>query len=239
MLAIRDADGSIILPTVRGKEIFQKEARRYGITCDQWDYEIVRDLATQLEVVNWRIDLQGTERNHKVYLICEVVTWSDLTHERRSAKPESFKYRCIEHFKENLKHSSSKGDVSDCAVSQGYVVASRLRNPIFLKSLTMHQNEFDDAIWQDYLGLTEQSAMRPIFFSDLREEVCERLLMSNVGFDIQVLRMINSPGRYRTKVYAGGGALPHLPGKDMLRKDLPPKTGTDEYMTYLKLDRPE
>jgi len=239
LLAIRNNDGSITLPTVRGNDIFQKDARGYGITCDQWDYEIVRDLTTQLELVNWRIDQQGAVRKHKVYLICEVVTWSDLRRARRFAKPKSFKDRCIKHFKRGKSYLLSKRDILICADSQGYVVASRLRNPVFLKPVTTDQNEFDEIVWKEYLELTKQTPMRPVFFSDLRERVCERLLMSNAGFDIQVIRMINSPSRYRTKVYAGGGALPHLPGIDMLRKDLPPKTGTDEYMTYLKLDRPE
>jgi hypothetical protein len=235
LLAIRNAGGSITLPMTRGKHIFQKEARRYGITCDQWDYEILRDLATQLELINWRIDHQKANRKHKVYLICDIVTWSEITH-AKLLKPKSLKDRTVRQFKMALG-SRSMHEALERAVSHGFVVGSRLRNPVFLGSHTTGDSKFDDAIWSEYLELTRQSAMRPVFFSDLRERVCERLLMSNAAFDLQVIRMINSSAKYHTKIYAGGGALPHLPGIDMLRKDLPPKTGTDEYMTYLKLDR--
>jgi len=243
LLAIRNTDGSITLPMARGKKIFEEAASRYGIGCDQWDYEIVRDIATQLELVNWRRVVQGAERKHKVYLICAIVTCSDLKSRRTSlSKRMSFRDRCIRDFKTDLKLRStsvSKRLVLTSAISQGYLVLSRLKSPIFLKRLKTDDNEFDETIWREYLRLTKQSAMLPVFFSALRERVCEKLLMSGVGFDIQVMRMINYPSRYRTKIYAGGGALPHLPGIDMLRKDLPPKTGTGEYMTHLKLDRTE
>jgi hypothetical protein len=241
LLAIRNNDGKVSLPTARGKELFENEARKYGIICDQWDYEIVRDIATQLELVNWMKDLKSVERKHTVYLICEVVTWSDITHARAVTKGKSFKDMCIQHFKANLRShlSSPKEEILAAATSRGYIVTRRVRNPLLLKPLATNEDGFDEALWSEYLKLTKQSPMRPIFFSALRERVCERLLMSNMAFDIQVIRMINMPSTYRTKVYPGGGALPHLPGIDMLRKDLPPKTGTDEYITYLKLDRSE
>jgi len=243
LLALRNSNGAIVLPMIRGKEIFQSDASRYGISCNQWDYEIVRDIATQLELLNWRREMHGQERRHKVYLTCEIVTFSDLRGINKfPRKPTTFRDRCVQRFMTDSKLRSgsfSRERALDSAISRGYLVVPQLRDAMFLKRIETTETEFGEALWSEYLKLTKQRAMRPVYFSQLREEVCERLLMSGTRFDNQIARIINSPDRYRTKVYAGGGALPHLPGIDMLRKDLPPKTGTGEYITYLKLDRAE
>jgi hypothetical protein len=243
LLAVRNNNGAIVLPMARGKEIFQSESSKFGIRCGQWDYEIVRDMTTQLELLNWKREMNRAERRHKVYLICEIVTLSDMKHiDKVPRRPKSFKDRCIHRFIADSKPRSvslfREGFV-DFAISKGYLAVPGLRDPIFLKRIETTEAEFDERLWSEYLILTKQRAMRPVYFSELRELVCERLLMSDTSFDKQIARIINSPSRYRTKVYAGGGALSHLPGIDMRRKDLPPKTGTGEYMTYLKLDRAE
>jgi len=237
--AIRNSNGAIVLPMERGNRIFQKAASKYGITCTQWDYEMTRDLSTQLELLNWKREIHGDERKHKVYLICEIVTLSDL---RRMIprKIVSFRDRCVKRFATELRlrsRSLPKEDILSCAISKGYLVVSQLKDPMFVKKTEPDEREFDETLWSEYLAMTGQRAMRPVFFSELRERVCERLLISSVQFDRVIGRMISTRDRYRSKVYAGGGAVPRVPGVDMLRRDLPAKTGTDEYITYLKLER--
>jgi hypothetical protein len=236
--AIRNNNGAIVLPMERGKKIFQKAASKYGITCTQWDYEMVRDLTAQLELINWKREIHGDERKHKVYLICEIATLSDL---RRMIprKIMSFRDRCAKRFAAELRLRSRSlpEDILSCAISKGYLVVSQLKDPMFVKKIGVDEREFDETLWSEYLAITEQRAMRPVFFSELRERVCERLLISNVQFDRVIGRMISIRDRYRSKVYAGGGAVPRLPGVGMLRRDLPLKTGADEYITYVKLDR--
>jgi len=239
LLAIRNSNGAVVLSMERGKNIFRKDASKCGITSSQWDYEMVRDLATQLGLLNWKREFQGDERKHKVYLICEILTQSDLARATPS-RIVSFRDRCVKHFRAELdlrSPLSQKQDIVSRAISKGYLVVPRPKEPIFLKRIEISESDFDEVLWNEYLVMTGQRAMRPVFFSELREKVCERLMINNARFDRIITQMINARDRYRSQVYAGGGALPRLPGVDMLRRDLPPKTGTDEYMTYLKLDR--
>jgi hypothetical protein len=53
-------------------------------------------------------------------------------------------------------------------------------------------------------------------------------------FDSFIKRMINKPNEYTVKLHPGGGPMPPRRGLSSMLKALPPKTGSDEYITFIK-----
>jgi len=239
LLAIRDrVEGKVLLPLARSRDIFIKAANRCGIRSDQWNFELIRDLSTELELLNWKPEASQDMRMHTVYLITRIVKLSELSESHRSKHREGFGQSCIEQFKGELGTSIATSKLRETAVAHGYLDVQFKNDIIFLKNFQPTQEEIEEALWHQYLRMTDCRAMRPAFYSALRELVCERLRMSDRRFDDYLRHMISQPGKYETKVYAGGGAVPHFSGP-LMRKYLPAKTGTDEYVTYVKLDREE
>jgi len=239
--AIRShVEGKVFLPLARSKKTFVKTASRCGITSDQWNFELVRDLSTELELLNWRPEASHGMRMHVVYLITNIVKLSELSRGLRSADRKGFAQTCVERFKRDLELDSAIPDpeLRKRAEEHNYLDIVLKDDVIFLKSIEPTQDEVEDSLWREYLRMTDYRAMRPAFYSELRELVCEKVRISNRRFDDYLKPMISQPSKYETKVYAGGGALPYSPGV-VMRKYLPPKTGTDEYITYIKLDREE
>ena len=71
--AIDSANGhEVVLPSTTVKEIFSERASRYGISVDLWTFEIVRDLCSQLEVLNWHADAIDGSRMQRVFSTCAI-----------------------------------------------------------------------------------------------------------------------------------------------------------------------
>jgi hypothetical protein len=85
--------------------------------------------------------------------------------------------------------------------------------------------------------MTDYKSQYPVYYSELRDNVCERLRISDSLFDNIIKRMINKPFEYRVRVYPGGGPMPLRRGLSSMLKALPPKTGSDEYITFLKASK--
>lgn len=239
LFAIRNTpEGKIALPLRRGKDFFTKSARKYGINSDQWNYELARDIGTQLELLNWSAETSDNVRTHVVYLITRLVRLSEVRSRNRSSSGDAFTQVCIKQLSQgvNLNRKLSADDVVQRARLSGYIDIPQDRDIILMKNVDFLAKDFEQAIWEEYLGITDSRPMHPVFYSKLRDRVCERLRISDRVFDHAIMTMLNQPTSSATRVYAGGGALPEL-GRSLMRKYLPPRTGTDEYVTYLKLDR--
>jgi hypothetical protein len=239
LFAIRNTkEGKVALPLQRGKDFFTKAAIKHGIKSDQWNYELARDIGTQLELLNWRAETSGNIRTHVVYLITKLVRLSELQNRNPSRSDDLFTKLCIKQFSEevNLDRKLTEHDIVQRASLSGYVDISNGRDVILTKNFDFVARDFEQGIWEEYLQITDSRPMHPVFYSKLRDKVCEKLRMSDRVFDQAIMAMLNRPATSTTRVYAGGGALPEL-GRSLMRKYLPPRTGTDEYVTYLKLDR--
>jgi hypothetical protein len=66
-------DKTVVLPVRRAKGSFSKVAlQRYGLEIDHFSFEMVRDIATELGLVNWGI-VEEEERWQHVYLVVDMV----------------------------------------------------------------------------------------------------------------------------------------------------------------------
>jgi hypothetical protein len=105
----------IQVPLERNKLIFNQEASKYGLKIDQTAFEVVRDLLSQVDLMNWYVLRQDGKRYSKVYLTSSLLTREckgciDFMHEGqkyfvlpRKANYEEFKHALWEEY---LKETS-------------------------------------------------------------------------------------------------------------------------------------
>jgi hypothetical protein len=62
----------IVLPLTRSKEVFTEAALRCNILVDLWGFAIVRDLCSQLGVLNWFPDIIDGIRMQRVFTTCAI-----------------------------------------------------------------------------------------------------------------------------------------------------------------------
>jgi hypothetical protein len=71
ILAIDAAkDHEVILPITKVKSVFSEHASRYGIVVDLWTFDIVRDLCSQLGVLNWFPESTDGLKTQRVFMTC-------------------------------------------------------------------------------------------------------------------------------------------------------------------------
>jgi hypothetical protein len=242
---IRDQkDGKVILPLGKERDFFKKVVMAlYQLPVDQITFQVVRDLCTQLDLLNWR-ESKNEVRTQHVYLTSNVAKFSELMdallHENRS--PDAFKDLCTHNCLKDLSLASkevSEEELLKRAEAKGYLIVKIQEDGdyLFVKGFDVEREGFEQIFWEEYLKMTDYKSQYPVYYSELRDSVCERLRISDSSFDDVIKRMINRPLEWRVKVYAGGGPMPPRRGLSSMLKALPPKTGSDEYITFLKASK--
>lgn len=61
-----------ILPSTDIKSVFSEHAAQYEIPVDLWTFDIVRDLCSQLGVLNWFPDILDGRKMQRVFLTCTI-----------------------------------------------------------------------------------------------------------------------------------------------------------------------
>ena len=233
--------GKIYATLVRGERWFRKSVKPYDIDIKQWTFEMVRDLGTQLEVLNWREldpDEVGPQLGTKgcmVYLVANIVKLSELQELGRASS--GFHNFCIRSFVEDLA-MEDMGDseaIVKKAISKAYLVFRLEDDYLFIKNFEVEEEDFERALWREYLRITDRVPRAPVYYPKLKDRICEKLRLSDKTFDIFVQKMLESPNNYKLRIYPGGGTLPrHLSRR---RKNIPPRFGYDSFMVYLKIDK--
>jgi hypothetical protein len=70
--AIDAAEGHEVVFPLAVKSDFSGHARRHGISCDVWTFHVVRDLCSQLGVINWFQEYVDGESMQHVYMACKM-----------------------------------------------------------------------------------------------------------------------------------------------------------------------
>jgi hypothetical protein len=71
--AINFAEGrEVILPSTKLRALYAEYAKRYGISVDMWTFDIVRDLTSQLGVLNWFPDSVAGLRMQRVFMASKI-----------------------------------------------------------------------------------------------------------------------------------------------------------------------
>lgn len=237
------AKGEFLLPLGKERGLFRRVAEKYQLKINEIQFKVVRDLLTQLEILNWREKKDGG-RVQKVYLIVNVVKLSEVMNfVSQPSKLTDIENLQINYFLREVTEEGKfplKGmslvDMLKKAEKKGYMAIKfqETDDYLFIKNLTVSSIDFEDVLWKEYLKMSDYKSNYPVYYSELRDNVCERLRISDKDFDDFVKRMINKPYEYTVKLHPGGGPMPPRRGLSSMLKALPPKTGSDEYITFLK-----
>ena len=106
---------------------------------------------------------------------------------------------------------------------------------LFFVSEKVLRDGFREALWESYLNLAEGVPGSPVFYSDVRAEVCYLLRITDGQFDSMIFEMI--AGDDALKVYGSEGYLPYRRDTAGMLKSLPPRNVWGDYIVYLRIER--
>jgi hypothetical protein len=219
----------------KSRDLYKSTASQYGLSLNQVQFEVVRDLFTQLGIFNWR-EKMNVNRMQLLYLISRIFKLSEVTN-RDEKTNEQFLKEIFGQTDTPLKMTAA--EIADKAEKQGYT-AIKMENSgeiFFVMGTTVDNSVFEEVLWKEYLKMSDYKSRYPVYYSELRDNVCEKLRISDVTFDDRIKRMINKPHEYTVKLYPAGGPMPPRRGLSSMLKVLPPRTGSDEYITFIKASR--
>lgn len=93
-----------------------------------------------------------------------------------------------------------------------------------------------DVLWREYLALAEGVPGSPVFWTVVRDRVCESLRIRDDQFDAEIMRMSEESDDELRVVWSEGNPAFQLEYTSTL-KSLPPKNEWGNYMLYLKVAR--
>jgi hypothetical protein len=237
--------GKIYASHDREKARFAKSIERYHFNISsQWTFEVARDLATQLGILNWRMLSQheleqdpmlgGT--GYVVYLVSTVTKLSELQNANLEQLSKGFEAFCIRSsYEQIMERGDNNQEIFQKAEVAGYLIIDYQSDRLFLKALKVDDKKLEDALWREYLKLSGHVPREPVYYSILRDRVCEILQISDELFDSMVQKMLRNPRGYEVKVTAGSGTVPLEIVTS--RKHIPPKLASDIYIVYLLIEK--
>jgi len=106
---------------------------------------------------------------------------------------------------------------------------------IFIKEFEPSKKMFEEKLWKRYIELADYTAGTPVMYVELRDIVCEDLMINDMVFDNFIIDMINNPNTYDLKVYPAEGVLPRFLSDK--RKNIPPRVRYGVFAVYLIIYR--
>lgn len=246
---LNQPDGEVVLPVRSAagsfKEIVQQ---RYGIDCDVLTFNMVREIGTQLELLNWYLVEEGGKQLQRVYAIVCVATlkcFDELNcHPRRIG---TFLDTCLHEIGLDIgaltfdgsvytTHTLLNATLVPTAQAKSYLVIETQGDYVFIRKRSeIGVRELEQALWEIYLEKVNYRPLFPVLYPELRNAVCHRLRLPDNAFDQIVLDLIENPQRLH--IYPSGGILNYASNLAYRHKYVPPKTSRGHFVIYLKIDR--
>ena len=238
VLTARDAE-QLDLPFYAWGDTFRREASPlYGFEFDRLTFEAIRDLATQLGLINW---YPTEEKRQIVYPVASVATFSEIIFlTGLPVEQETLDQQCRHQTALNLNLLTVRGDRYEAQAhmelkAQGYLILQTDSDQAFIRDYGVSPEDFEQILWREYLGLSSMRPRFPVLCPNLRNQVCAALRISDQIFNQHLLSLIQQPRRLN--VYPSGGVLNYAANLPHLGKFLPPKTSQGDFIIYLKIDR--
>lgn len=235
---VRDS-GQLRLPFYARGEAFRQEVSSLaGFELDHLTMQTVRDLATQLDLVNW----YPTEDRHQViYPVACVATFTEIfALAGLPVAKETYAQQCRHCSAVDLKlltvrdeHYEFSADIHPGA--EGYMITQTEFDQVSVKDHRVAPEHFEQVLWREYLGLSDMRASFPVLYPNLRNRVCANLRISDRLFDRLLVSLIQEP--QRLNILPSGGVLNYAANLAHLGKFLPPGTSQGNFIVYLKMDR--
>jgi hypothetical protein len=238
VLAARDAE-QMDLPFYAWGDTFRQEAGPlYSLEFDRLTFETIRDLATQLRLINW---YPTEEKRQIVYPVVSVAMFSEIVSlVGLPVEQETFAQQCRHQTALNLNLLAIREGRYEAQTHmelkpQGYLVLQTDPDQVFIRDHDVSPEDFEQVLWREYLGLSSMRPRFPVLYPNLRNRVCAALRISDLVFDRHLLSLIREP--QRLNIYPSGGVLNYAANLAHLGKFLPPKTSQGNFIIYLKIDR--
>jgi len=227
------------LPFYNWDTFRQEGGNLYGLEFDRLSFEIVRDLATQLGLINW-YPTEEKPRRQIVYPVASVATFTEtICLAGLPVKQETFAQQCLHRTALDMNLLAIQDGHYEVHAhlefkAQEYLILQTDSDKVFIRDHNVSAKEFEQALWKEYLGLSDMRPRFPVLYPNLRNQVCAALHISDQVFDRHLRSLIRQPRRLN--IYSSGGILSH---KDLahLVKFLPAKTPQGQFIVYLKIER--
>lgn len=220
--AICASGSSFVLPVSRYEGRFDEAARKERLHVDHMTFEVSRDLATDLLLINWRPVFEDDGEYQKVYAAGTLST------------TETRKTECADppiQLPNAGRHIPAGGYVAPM-----YVASEGSGCRVFT-GRSVDIEAFERILWRVYLRATGGVPRFPVLYPELRDAVCEELRITDLHFDVSLRTLIGNPRRL--DIYPAEGLLDYSAKAAITYKQVPPRTGAGQFMTFLKLDRRE
>lgn len=238
ILLVRDS-GQMDLPFyARGKHFREEASCLYRFDFDRLTFETIRNLATQLELVNW---YPTEERSQIIYPVASVATFTEvISLIGLAVERDTYAQQCVHQAALDLNLLTIRDGRYETQGSlerkeEGYVIVETEADRVFIKPRSVSTKDFEQVVWQEYLGLSSMRPRFPVLYPSLRNKVCASLHIPDRLFDRHLLSLIREP--QRLNIYPSGGVLDYAANFAHLGKFLPPKTSQGNFIIYLKIDR--
>jgi len=107
---------------------------------------------------------------------------------------------------------------------------------LYASERTVDRGVIRDVLWREYLALAEGVPGSPVFWTVVRDRVCDALRIRDDQFDAEAIRMSEEGDDELRVVWSEGTPAFQLEYASTL-KSLPPKNEWGNYMLYLKVAR--
>jgi hypothetical protein len=238
VLAARDAE-QVDLPFYAWGDTFRQEAGPlYKLEFDRLTFETIRDLATQLRLINW---YPTEEKRQIVYPVVSVARFSEIISlVGLPIEQETFAQQCRHQTALGLnilavRESRYEAQAHMELKTQGYLILQTDSDQVFIRDHDVSPEDFEQVLWREYLGLSSMRSRFPVLYPNLRNRICAAIRISDRVFDRHLLSLIREP--QRLNIYPSGGVLNYAANLAHLGKFLPPKTSQGNFIVYLKIDR--
>ncbi len=237
VLTARNAE-QLHLPFYNWDAFRQEGGNLYGLNFDRLNFEIVRDLATQLELINW----YPTESKRQiVYPVASVATFTEIMSlTGLPVEQETFAQQCRHKTALDLnlltiREGRYEMQAHAALKDHGYLILQTDSDQVFVRDHNVSLEDFEQVLWQEYLKLSSMRSRFPVLYPNLRNHVCAALHIADQVFDHHLLSLIQQP--QRLNIYPSGGVLDYAANLAHLAKFLPPKTVQGNFIIYLKIER--
>jgi hypothetical protein len=207
---------TMVLPLQRSLELFASAAVLQGLFVDQMSFELVRDLGTNLRILNWRTKFGDRGGEQTVYAVQTCVSCEGQGGPSREAEAVSIKFRA-EWLRSSYRPPSLDGTLYE-------YVENKMDIP-----------PFEQQLWSSYLDLAKDIPLFPVLYSQLRDNVCEAGRISDATFDRLLASLMRNPRRL--DIYPSSGVMPYSARAAVSYKQIPARMDSGDFMTFLKLTR--
>jgi hypothetical protein len=239
VLTVRNSE-RLHLPLYNWDAFRQEGGNLYGLDFDRLNFEIVRDLTTQLGLVNWH-PTEDKPKRQIVYPVGLVATFREIISlAGLHVEQETFAQQCRHQAALDLNLLVVQNDCYEAQAhvpfeNPSYMILQTDSDYVFFRGHDVSSEEFEQVLWKEYLSLSSMRPRFPVLYPSLRNRVCAVLRISDQVFDHHLLSLIQRPRRL--DIYPSGGVLNYAANLAHLVKFLPPKTSQGNFIVYLKIDR--